>query len=536
MKKFLLPVLGLGLMTSTAFGQILSEDFDSGLPSTWTVIDSDGLAAHSSLTGILDGWHAYSYNGESFVINNSYYTSPGTADDWLITPALVIPSSTTSGYALKFDAVSFNSGFPSTIEVKVSTVGTATADFTTTLTSEIVPGTWNSYQLDLSAYEGQTIYVAFHDISVDQLVVGIEDVVVEATENNDAELTGASLNNLIVGNKTVTFTVGNVGNNAITSYDINWSYDGANFTEAVTGVNVAIGGSNQTQVSLSVPSPIVDGAFSATVANVNGGVDPNTDNNTLSGTLTFAAPVPNFTLTDSDGTSHELHALLSSGKTVVLDFFASWCTPCETSTPALNSFYVANGSGANDLEVFGLTVESTDNTDAIMNNLGWGGTYPKFKYSTTNDEMYSHYSFSHGLNSGSIPFFVMICPNESDPINSTVIHSSVGYSTGMFINDFQPVLDACALDIEETVVSSEVSAFPNPAAAVSNINFALNANADVALTMVDMLGKVVYSTTTSSYDAGNHTISVDVSKFGKGMYLSTLTINGKAHNVKVTVE
>ena len=37
---------------------------------------------------------------------------------------------------------------------------------------------------------------------------------------------------------------------------------------------------------------------------------------------------PNFDLTDLDGTSHNLYALLDQGYTVFLDFSAVWCPPC----------------------------------------------------------------------------------------------------------------------------------------------------------------------------------------------------------------
>ncbi|MBK8704908.1 MAG: redoxin domain-containing protein [Saprospiraceae bacterium] len=46
-------------------------------------------------------------------------------------------------------------------------------------------------------------------------------------------------------------------------------------------------------------------------------------------------PAPNFTLTDSDGQSHNLYTdYLDQGKTVVIKFFFTTCPPCNAMAPA----------------------------------------------------------------------------------------------------------------------------------------------------------------------------------------------------------
>jgi thiol-disulfide isomerase/thioredoxin len=67
-------------------------------------------------------------------------------------------------------------------------------------------------------------------------------------------------------------------------------------------------------------------------------------------------PAPAFTLPRLDGGEPvSLDAL--RGKTVVLDFWATWCPPCEFQVPELNRFYDAH-RGDSDVLVFGISVDT----------------------------------------------------------------------------------------------------------------------------------------------------------------------------------
>lgn len=67
---------------------------------------------------------------------------------------------------------------------------------------------------------------------------------------------------------------------------------------------------------------------------------------------------PDFTLTDQYGNIHTLSSY--KGKTVFLNFWATWCGPCRSEMPDIQALYQNYGENSGELVVLGVANPSTD--------------------------------------------------------------------------------------------------------------------------------------------------------------------------------
>lgn len=151
------------------FGTDEMDDF----VNCWTLVDADGDG---------NGWTTEVFNGA--VGSASYINNIGvlTPDNWLISPQMVLPDS--SGYLLSWLVGAPDSNyFAEHYGVFVSTTGTATTDFTLLQQYTMTTHNETAMSLDLSAYAGQSVYIAFRHWNItDVFWMYLDDITVTQTE------------------------------------------------------------------------------------------------------------------------------------------------------------------------------------------------------------------------------------------------------------------------------------------------------------------------------------------------------------------
>jgi hypothetical protein len=160
---------------------LLAEDFEAGSPAGWTVFDQDGRTPAGVVAYVSEAWvvrddfNFYSSNHAAF--STSWYVPPGAADDWLMTPALALP--TGRDCLLEWQAVAYDPAYPDGYEVRVSTTDASPAGALANSALLVVPReafAWTPHSVGLLPYAGSTIYLAFRNVSDDRFLLLIDHV------------------------------------------------------------------------------------------------------------------------------------------------------------------------------------------------------------------------------------------------------------------------------------------------------------------------------------------------------------------------
>ncbi|MCQ2315695.1 MAG: choice-of-anchor J domain-containing protein [Bacteroidales bacterium] len=178
-----------GSIDRSGYGFPFAESFENGL-TAWGNIDADGdghlwelAAGHEGMGAKSVSWESSYKGSDAARRDNAAQKENGRGsydpNNWLVSPEITIPS--TAGQEgtvqLSWYAKGGSSSYPEHYGVYVSTTGNQPADFTTQLYEGTSPASWTQLTVDINAYIGQTIRVAFrHYNSYDKWNFVIDDV------------------------------------------------------------------------------------------------------------------------------------------------------------------------------------------------------------------------------------------------------------------------------------------------------------------------------------------------------------------------
>ena len=188
-------------------GDTFEFGFENGFEG-WTLIDNDGDGLNwvNSVNSVSASGYDYTglaHGGNYFVYSQSFIDYDGAydADNYLVSPQKY---AITNGSTLNFWADNANDSYPDHFAIAISTADTPTAASFTDIWShqgakaegkaatrhaEGRYENWRSHSVDLSAYAGQNVWIAFHHQDYDMYEIWIDDVTLTAgAKSNDRHL------------------------------------------------------------------------------------------------------------------------------------------------------------------------------------------------------------------------------------------------------------------------------------------------------------------------------------------------------------
>ena len=297
MKSKLLFLLVLLFGTISVHGQT-KQDFESGTfpPEGWTLYHLLGISGNQN------GWirQLQPKTNVASDKNNAAFSQSGRlsadTDSWLITPKTRIKNGDHLNFMLKITGASETT--MDTLDIVLSVTGKERSDFTTRLL-RITPKNelqWSHYCIDLSAYAGKEIYVAFHDhlLKPSSPLFGCKTFLddVEITGNTFSDLSVCAILSPVIDCSTTQFVSLNVINagKQVDEYTLCYQSNGGKIEkETITGIFEA---NSQKTFTFKTPVEFAENSKNAFKAWVECKEDNNPANDSLVTNVTIGSQIP----------------------------------------------------------------------------------------------------------------------------------------------------------------------------------------------------------------------------------------------------
>ena len=293
MKKALLFLaaaltFGMAANAQSSFSEDFNNVADGAVPAGWTTY-GDNLTNHYTDASLNDSWSALSQM--MVCITWTEETSP--VDRWLVTPQVTVP--TTNGMLLfDINGVNYGPGSPyaESLKIMVSTTDNQKSSFTLLQDLGELPEGSNTFAVNLSAYAGQNVYLAFACYTNDGMYIFLDNVEVKTVPANSISAVSASAPTWTSqnSNANVALTVRNEGSADLTSFDVTYTVNNGDAQVInVTGINVA-SFTNYTYTFPVMVSSLGATVINITVSNPNNDTDIDASDNSTSCETTVYDP------------------------------------------------------------------------------------------------------------------------------------------------------------------------------------------------------------------------------------------------------
>ena len=251
----------------------------------------------------------------------------------------------------------------------------------------------------------------------------------------------------------------------------------------------------------------------------------------LTTSIGFSQTAPDFSFTDINGETHTLSETLAEGKVVLLDFFFVDCGPCNTWGPEIDA--IAADFEGTTLEVW--AISDRDANDYIANSIFNPTHENHFVGGSAGGGSDVVNLFASSFNFTGFPTYSVICSDGSITWDLWPLSAGATQIRDELTEDCG-VMDATPVKVTdiESLQSSRV--YPNPATDLTTLEFNLNAGTDLKIEVINTLGQVVETIAQQNYQAGIHTVEVNVAKWSAGLYLLRMQSDQGVQTIEFVVE
>ena len=246
----------------------------------------------------------------------------------------------------------------------------------------------------------------------------------------------------------------------------------------------------------------------------------------VSSTSSAQTTAMDFQRRDCNGSMHHLYDDLDSGNIVILEFFMDSCTFCVDAAHAL--------------EAMQHTLKVTFNINVVYYAIGYNNIYPKAQVANwvgvnhlraipmdSGKTMVNYYGgfgmptvvILGGTSRSVISSVLSFLPRDTSTASAQIV-SFMNGTTG--IAPLAPTL-------------SSISIYPNPVSEKATIRIDIPAPTSVHIAITDISGQAIMTAAEQPTAAGPYMTSLDVSTLPRGIYLVTITTDGRAVSREISI-